>query len=97
MLPKIHLHCHLEGALRAPTFLEFAAKHGVETTYRMKPSGGSDVYQFSNFQEFLLTFAAVSRSLRDPEDYARLAREFAEDALAQGVMYGELFISPSVW
>ncbi len=42
-------------------------------------------------------FAAVSRSLRDTEDYARLAREFVQDALAQNVIYGELFVSPSVW
>jgi adenosine deaminase len=109
VLPKVHLHCHLEGALRAATFLELAAKHGVATTYT--PKGGNaparvvestaasvdDVYRFTTFQEFLFTFAAVSRSLRDPEDYARLAGEFAQDALAQNVMYGELFISPSVW
>jgi adenosine deaminase len=108
VLPKVHLHCHLEGALRAATFLELAAKHGVSTTYRPKagdafdgvpntPRTLEDVYRFANFQEFLLIFAAVSRSLRDPQDYARLAREFATDALAQDVMHGELFISPSVW
>ncbi|HEY5258887.1 MAG TPA: adenosine deaminase [Candidatus Baltobacteraceae bacterium] len=108
-LPKVHLHCHLEGALRAATFLELAAKHGVATTYRPRhgdafegppgtaPASPSDVYRFATFGEFLLTFAAVSRSLRDPEDYARLAREFAQDAIAQNVIYGELFISPSVW
>jgi adenosine deaminase len=108
VLPKIHLHCHLEGALRAATFLELAAKHGVATTYR--PHGGGafeaagdppehpdDVYRFATFGEFLLTFAAVSRSLKDPEDYGRLAAEFARDALAQNVAYGELFVSPSVW
>jgi adenosine deaminase len=107
-LPKVHLHCHLEGALRAATFIELAAKHGVATVYRPKagdafegtleaPTSPEDVYRFANFGEFLLTFAAVSRSLRDPEDYARLAREFAIDAIAQDVIYGELFISPSVW
>ena len=52
---------------------------------------------FEDFREFLYLFAAVSRSLQEPSDYARLAREFVEDALAQGVIYGELFISPSVW
>jgi aminodeoxyfutalosine deaminase len=108
VLPKIHLHCHLEGALRAATFLDLAAKHGVATTYRPKageafegepeaPRGPEDVYRFETFGEFLLTFAAVSRALRDPEDYGRLAAEFAQDALAQNVAYGELFISPSVW
>jgi adenosine deaminase len=42
-------------------------------------------------------FAAVSRALATPDDYARLAREFVADALKQNVVYGELFISPSVW
>jgi adenosine deaminase len=121
-IPKIHLHCHLEGALRGSTFLELARKHGVPLRY--KPRGSSvpsfdsaqddtdsaqddtdsaqddaaaDPYRFESFQEFLYLFAAVSRSLQEPDDYARLAREFVEDALEQGVIYGELFVSPSVW
>jgi len=122
-IPKIHLHCHLEGSLRASTFVELAAKHNVPLRYH--PAGARDAaaftdepessfdeacaersrsaqddrhpYRFNDFEEFLLIFAAVSRSLQDPEDYARLAREFVEDALAQNVIYGELFISPSVW
>jgi adenosine deaminase len=155
-IPKIHLHCHLEGSLRAATFLEFADKHGVPLRYRperldessfdipnssvparsavlseaARPSrrvrmtrdkGGTprgevaatthnaaprnevattsrgDPYRFEGLKEFLYLFAAVSRSLRNPDDYARLAREFVEDALAQNVIYGELFVSPSVW
>jgi adenosine deaminase len=44
-----------------------------------------------------MTFAAVSRSLAQPEDYARLAAEYVQDAIAQNVVYAELFISPSVW
>jgi adenosine deaminase len=44
-----------------------------------------------------LIFAAVSRALAQPDDYARLTREFVADALAQNVVYGEIFISPSVW
>jgi adenosine deaminase len=109
-IPKIHLHCHLEGSLRASTFVELAARHGVPLRYRpsrTRPSTAArrasarddkrDPYAFGDFAEFLFIFAAVSRSLREPEDYARLAREFVEDALAQGVIYGELFVSPTVW
>jgi aminodeoxyfutalosine deaminase len=118
-IPKIHLHCHLEGCLRPATFVELAAKHGVSLRYtrsempaRRGPSkdqsfdcaqddsraqDDSDPYRFEDFNEFLMLFAAVSRSLRDPEDYARLAREFVADALSQNVIYGELFVSPSVW
>jgi aminodeoxyfutalosine deaminase len=108
-IPKIQLHCHLEGSLRPSTFVELAAKHSVPLRYRPharqmaactdEPAAVNpvDPYEFRDFEEFLLTFAAVSRSLQDPADYARLAREFVEDALAQNVIYGELFVSPSVW
>jgi adenosine deaminase len=111
-IPKIHLHCHLEGTLRAATFVELAEKHGVPLRYepsfaparsaarsaaRAPRASQDDPYQFRDLKEFLYLFAAVSRSLQHPDDYARLAREFVEDALAQGVMYGELFVSPSVW
>jgi adenosine deaminase len=110
-IPKVHLHCHLEGTLRGATFVELAGRHGVPLRYRpqrdpsdrpladeaAEPVDPADPYRFSDFREFLMMFAAVSRSLRDPEDYARLAREFVEDSLAQGVVYGELFVSPSVW
>jgi adenosine deaminase len=108
-LPKVHLHCHLEGTLRAPTFVELARRDGVSLRYH--PHAGEnaafadadtgvspeDPYRFATFQEFLFTFAAVSRSLSRTDDYARLAREFVEDARTQNVLYGELFISPSVW
>lgn len=99
-IPKVQLHCHLEGTLRPATFLALAARHGVSTVYEaFEPadSNPDDVYRFADFSEFLLTFAAVSRSLKVPEDYARLAAEYAEDAIAQNVMYAEVFISPSVW
>ena len=108
-VPKIQLHCHLEGTLRPVTFLDLARRHGVALRYRpdgpqeMPPAAdleGIDpdtLYRFSSWHEFLMTFAAVSRSLAEPSDYGRLAAEYVEDALAQNVAYAELFISPSVW
>jgi adenosine deaminase len=105
-IPKIHLHCHLEGTLRSETFVELADRHGVPLRYdpagatqgsQGEPVPRDDPYRFRDFREFLFTFAAVSRSLATPDDYGRLAREFVEDALTQNVMYGELFVSPSVW
>jgi aminodeoxyfutalosine deaminase len=108
-LPKVQLHCHLEGTLRAATFLDLARKHEVALTYNPRENGvlpaaavpahpdPESVYRFESFQQFLMTFAAVSRSLALPEDYERLAIEFVEDAIAQNVQHAELFISPSVW
>jgi adenosine deaminase len=106
-LPKVQLHCHLEGTLRAATFIDLARKHGVALTY--DPRGNEvapavapetdpeSVYNFQSFQQFLMTFAAVSRSLALPEDYERLAAEYVEDAVAQSVLRAEIFVSPSVW
>lgn len=102
-LSKIHLHCHLEGALRAQTFVDLCKRGGFSTRYRPGggdmpgPTGVDDVYTFADFNEFLLLFAAVGRALSHPDDYALLAREFAVDARAQNVSYGEIFVSPSVW
>ncbi|MFN2449740.1 MAG: adenosine deaminase, partial [Candidatus Baltobacteraceae bacterium] len=99
-LPKIQLHCHLEGTLRASSFLDLAQRRGVALTYRPEGDESHDageLYRFADFSEFLLAFAAVSRSLAEPADYGRLAREYIEDACAQNVVYAELFISPSVW
>ncbi len=90
-LPKLHLHCHLEGTLRPGSFLELAERGGVVVPQRER------VYGFKDFPEFLLTFIAVCKALGLPQDYARLAREFVADARKQNVVYGELFVSPSVW
>ena len=107
VVPKVQLHCHLEGTLRAGTFLDLARKHKVALTYSHRGEGelpaaaftgdSADLYRFESFQQFLMTFAAVSRSLAEPADYGRLAAEYVEDAVAQNVRYAELFISPSVW
>src|SRR5271166_2300102 len=94
-MPKVQLHCHLEGTVRAETFRELAATRDVTSA---RASGPLDqTYAFSNFGEFLLTFAEVCKALKQPEDYARIARDYAATALAQNVRYAEIFISPSVW
>ncbi len=94
-LPKTQLHCHLEGTLRAETFRALAAERGVESARASGPLEAT--YDFATFRDFLLTFAEVCKTLQRPEDYARLARDYAATAIAQNVRYAELFISPSVW
>ncbi len=107
-IPKVQLHCHLEGTLRPSTFIDLARRRGVALTYRRgqarevlpafeDPVDPEGVYRFADFQEFLMTFAAVSRSLAEPADYGRLASEYVQDALKHNVAHAEVFISPSVW
>jgi adenosine deaminase len=93
-LPKVQLHCHLEGTVRPQTFRELAAKYGVDLGERAEPER---TYGFATFREFLLLFAKVTETLRAPEDFAHIARDYVRDAAAQNVVYAEIFISPSVW
>jgi adenosine deaminase len=85
----------LEGTIEARTFRELAALRGVESARAAGPVEAT--YAFATFGQFLLTFAEVCKALRQPEDYARIAREYVAGALEQNVRYAELFISPSVW
>ncbi len=94
-LPKVQLHCHLEGTVSAETFRELAALHSVESARAAGPL--AETYAFATFRDFLLTFAEVCKTLQTPEDYARIASDYARTAIAQNVRYAEIFISPSVW
>lgn len=95
-LPKVQLHCHLEGTVAAATFRSLADAHGVDIGARGRGPLEA-TYAFGTFREFLLTFADVCRALSTPDDFAQIAREYARDAQAQNVRYAELFVSPSVW
>jgi adenosine deaminase len=95
-LPKVQLHCHLEGTIAPATFRDLAAKHGVALGPRAARTDDR-LYDFADFRAFLLLFRDVSETLREPDDFARIAAEYARDAAAQNVRYAEIFISPSVW
>jgi len=94
-LPKVQLHCHLEGTVRAETFRDLAGHYGFESERTRGALAAT--YDFTDFSAFLLTFADVCRTLREPADFARIAREYATDAAAQNVRYAEVFISPAAW
>jgi adenosine deaminase len=95
-LPKVQLHCHLEGTLHRTRFRELALHHGVDIGVRGQAPIEA-TYRFANFGEFLLLFRDVASVLREPADFAALAEDFAADAAAQNVRYAEIFVSPSVW
>lgn len=85
-LPKVHLHVHLESAVRASTLAELARRYGVVVPG--VPAGG-----FSGFRAFADRGAVVRSCLREPEDFARVAEEFCADAAADGVRYAEVTFS----
>jgi adenosine deaminase len=82
-LPKAHLHVHLEAAQRPATFAEWSERYQLPAP--PEPDG-----TFSTFNGIA---RVVFGAARTPDDYARLLREMAEDARAEGVVW----LEPSVW
>ncbi len=53
-------------------------------------------YEFRNFPEFLEAFKWVTFFLREPQDYALVARDLAESLIEQNVVYAEVILSVGV-
>jgi adenosine deaminase len=79
-VPKVELHCHFEGTVRASTFADLARTHGVE----LPTQDVDNLYDYESIYEFLAIFAMVSSTLRDRDDFARAAYESLEDGVRLG-------------
>ncbi len=90
-LPKVELHCHVEGAARAATIAELARRNGVE----LPVDDPEDLFEFQDLNQFLDVYGIVCRSLVTVDDFRRITYEALEDAVAAGVRYREMFVSPA--
>ena len=91
-MPKAELHLHLEGSIRPPVAVRVAARHGV----RLSEEDLRQRYGCGNFAEFIEAFKWVTSLVRDPEDFAVIAADLAEQLLAQHVTYAEVTLSVGV-
>jgi adenosine deaminase len=89
-LPKVELHCHVEGAARASTILELAAFHGID----LPSTDPAELFAFTDLNQFLSIYEVICASLRTADDFHRIAYEACEDGVAAGVRYREMFFSP---
>ncbi len=92
-VPKVELHCHFEGTVRAATFADLARKHDIAL-----PTEDVDrLYDYDSIYEFLTIFAMVSSTLIDQDDFARAAYESIEDGVTLGnLRYREMFFNPTL-
>jgi adenosine deaminase len=89
-LPKVELHCHLEGSTRAATVGDLARKNGVE----LPVENPEDLYKFTNLNQFLDIYTVMCRCFVSADDFRRITYEALVDAVAAGVHYREMFFSP---
>ncbi|GAA1696695.1 adenosine deaminase [Microbacterium sediminicola] len=88
LLPKGHLHLHLEAAIRPDTLKELAAAGGIT----IPPTSG-----FDGFAAFSGMYQGLLAVLADPACLARLIDEAVEDAANDGAVYVEFGVSPQFY
>lgn len=90
-LPKVDLHCHIEGTMRPATVVELADRNGLALPTR-EPTA---LYAYTSLDTFLDVFWLVQSLLVTPDDWAQLAHEAVVDQAASGLVYGEFFFTPA--
>ncbi len=90
-LPKVELHCHIEGTMRPETVVDLALQNGVP----LPTTDLAELYRYGSLDEFLSVFWLVQSCLVRREDWARLAYESVIDAASHGRVYAESFFTPA--
>lgn len=90
-LPKVELHCHIEGAMRPETLVDLARSNSVS----LPTSDPIELYRYDSLDGFLRVFWLVQSTLAGREDWARLAYESLIDGAAHGVVHREAFFTPA--
>jgi adenosine deaminase/aminodeoxyfutalosine deaminase len=108
-LPKAELHLHLEGSVDAATLSELSRRHNKpippeNNSYGESPDSGrvlseQDVrrlYQYRDFNGFMMAFKAVTERLRTPEDYELITYRLMQRLASENVLHAEVYLSVGV-
>lgn len=95
-MPKIELHCHIDGSLRPDTMIELAREQGVVLPYDDADALRTYMHadDVSSLQEYLDRFDVTISVLQTAEALERTAFELVQDVAADGVRYAELRNAP---
>ena len=96
-LPKVELHCHLDGSLRVPTILDLAKKDKVTLT----TSSSEELSKLlvigktrGSLEDYIKRFDITLSVMQTPQALSRTAYELIEDVSKENVRYIEIRYSP---
>jgi len=96
-LPKVELHCHLDGSLRVDTILDLASKQNIplpssnpHNLKKMLSIGEKRV----TLEEYISRFDITLSVMQTPDSLSRIAYELIEDVASENVRYIEVRYSP---
>ena len=70
LIPKVELHCHVEGTVRPGTVIDLARKAGRP----LPVEGPAELYRYDSLDSFLAIFWLVQETLTEPADWAQIGR-----------------------
>ncbi len=89
-LPKAELHLHLEGSITAETLVQLSRLHDA---LPLTLEQAREVYRYTDFASFLMSFKAVTERLHSPADYETITYNMVRDLAVQGVRHAEVYLS----
>ena len=92
--PKIELHVHLEGTVRAGTLLQIAGRNGVPLPADTE-EGLAGLYEFRDFAHFLEVWLLTTGTLRTERDFRQVVVDYAAEAAGHGAVYLEGIFTPA--
>ena len=92
MYPKIELHVHLEGTVRAPTLRQIAKRNDYPL-----PNDLESLRRLRDFAHFIEVFELRMGALQTYDDFRRVVVEYAAEAASHGAVYLEAIFSPGLW
>jgi aminodeoxyfutalosine deaminase len=92
--PKIELHVHLEGTVRARTLLQIARRNSVPLPAD-SVEGLAGLYQFRDFAHFLDVWMLTTGALRTETDFRQVVVDYAAEAASHGAVYIEGIFTPA--
>lgn len=96
-LPKIELHCHLDGSVRPETLLELAIKEGLDIKSRELEEFKKSVQvadECESLDEYLEKFDIANKVMQTKENLSRITFELMEDVHKNNVKYIEIRFAP---
>jgi adenosine deaminase len=96
-LPKIELHCHLDGSVRIDTIIDLAQQEGIQLPSFDKKELQKELiapFECDSLEEYLKRFYLPNLVMQTKESLRRITFELFEDATKENVKYMEVRFGP---